>query len=163
MTPAAALRRRVPAAPWQMAAEPVLPPEGELQPPDPLTVLESDALLGALFMGLLPALAADLASPHTALRAAALDILFAVVANGPEACLSLLACTPLLQALRRMMVIGAGLPPPATSRPPEVLPDEHEGFDRSVHAVLNCHTRPSAAVAPLARGICMPRTLTVCY
>lgn len=116
MTPTGALRRRVPAAPWQMAAEPVLPPDEEPHAPDPLTVLESDALLGALFMGLLPALAMDLASPHTSRRAAALDILFAVVANGPEACLSVLACEPLLKALRGLMHGGTHLPAPSAPR-----------------------------------------------
>eukprot|EP00892_Ulva_mutabilis_P005114 jgi/Ulvmu1/2975/UM015_0015.1 len=109
MTPSAALRRRVPAAPWQMAAEPVLP-DGDAAAPDALTVLESDTLLGALFMGLLPSLATDLRAQHTAQRRAALDVVFAVVSNGPEACLSILACMPLLQALRSMMVSSVGQP-----------------------------------------------------
>ena len=133
MTPTAALRRRVPAAPWQMAAEPVLPPDGEASAPDPLTVLESDALLGALFMGLLPALAADLQAPHITRRATALDIVFSVVANGPEACLSILACMPLLKALRGMMVSSAAPQP--------------------LHRALHWHT---AYMAGVRRSLCRP-------
>ena len=100
MTPTGVLRRCGPARVWQLAAEPVLPEESPDEPVNPLSVLESDTVLGLLLLGLLPMLHAELRTTHSTSQHAALQILTAVVLTGPEAALSVAACKPLLASLR---------------------------------------------------------------
>lgn len=144
MVPTAALKRRNAAGLWDLIASAA--PNAEGAPPDPRDILASDPVLGVLVIGLLPTAAAVLRSARLGAIDRIVSVLTGILATGPEAAATLLACPPLLDAIRQFLV--PSVPVPSAGAQPDWAQYSHPGWATDVQSLACTGVTQLLALAP---------------